>query len=448
MRFKGYFMRRNVLSKVQAWKKKESKKPLLLRGARQVGKTWIVREFGKSYESFIEINLEEKSELISIFDQYYGNPEKLIEQLSLILGVRIIPKKSLLFIDEIQDCPNALMALRYFYEKYSDLDVIAAGSLLEFTMKEISFPVGRIEFIYIFPLNFFEYLEAMDNLELVNFLKEQRSLSKTSVSDVLHEKLIDEIKNYCFIGGMPEVVKTFAATKNYSVCHEIQGDLINNFRFDFNKYASRSKVPHLRLLFDSIPKQFSRKFVYASIVDDIKSRELSQALCLLCDAGLAYMCHHTSGNGVPLSAEINLKKFKAYFVDIGLALKSLGYSPKDLPTTKLSDLVNQGGIMEQFVCQELISQTEKGSLPTVFYWQREALNASAEVDFLISRGRSVVPIEVKSGKHRVSKSLGIFINEKGINGAYYISSDKSDFINLTKEIINLSFYDIHRIFEK
>jgi predicted AAA+ superfamily ATPase len=364
-------MKRNAISRLQTWKNKPHRKPLLLRGARQVGKTWIVREFSKSYSSFVEINLEERSEVIPLFDKLLGQPKKLVEQLSLVLGVKIISKETLLFIDEIQESPSALMSLRYFHENFSELNIIAAGSLLEFTLKEISFPVGRIEFLYLFPMNFYEYLEALGEGNLLEFLtKNSKTERTTSISDVLHNKLLSEIKNYCFIGGMPEVIKTYIDTKDFQACYEIQGDLINNFRFDFNKYASKAKVPHLRLLFDSVPKQFSKKFIYANIADDVKSRELGQALHLLNDAGLVYICYHTSGNGVPLSAEINLKKFKVYYVDIGLALRSLGFNPNELPTTSLSELVNQGGLMEQFVCQEIISQTEKGSVPAIYYWQR------------------------------------------------------------------------------
>jgi hypothetical protein len=442
-------MRRNVFSKLQEWKKKSNRKPLLLRGARQVGKTWLLREFGKSFSSFVEINLEEQPELIQLFDQHMGQPQKIIEQLNLFLNKKIIPKQTLLFIDEIQECPSALMSLRYFHEKLPDLDVVAAGSLLEFTLQEISFPVGRVEFLYLFPLSFYEYLLALEEDELVEFLQKYKfDKSDSQISDLIHNRLVNELRNYCFIGGMPEVVKTYVETKDFQLCFEIQGDLVSNFRFDFSKYASRSKVPHLRMIFDSVPMQFSKKFIYANIADDIKSRELSQALQLLNAAGLVYLCYHSAGNGVPLSAEINLKKFKVYFLDIGLAIRSLGFKPHDLPTTSLSDLVNQGGIMEQFVCQELLSQTEKGSLPMNFYWQREALNSSAEVDFLIGVGKKVVPIEVKSGKQRFSKSLGIFMAEKATTLAYYISMDKSKILSDSKntQVINLSFYDLLKVF--
>lgn len=442
-------MRRNVFSKLQEWKKKRNRKPLLLRGARQVGKTWLLREFGKNFPSFVEINLEAQPELIQLFDQYMGQPQKLIEQLNLILSKKIVPKKTLLFIDEIQESPNALMALRYFHEKLPELDVVAAGSLLEFTLQEMSFPVGRVEFLYLFPLNFYEYLLALGEDELVDYLQKYKYDDQESqISDLIHSRLVNEIKNYCFIGGMPEVVKTYIETKDFQQCFDIQGDLINNFRFDFSKYASRSKVPHLRMLFDSVPTQFSKKFVYANVAEDIKSRELSQALHLLSAAGLVYLCYHSTGNGVPLSAEMNLKKFKVYFLDIGLAIRSLGFKPSELPTTSLSDLVNQGGIMEQFVCQELLSQTEKGSSPMTFYWQRDALNSSAEVDFLIGVGKNVIPIEVKSGKQRFSKSLGIFMNEKKSTVAYYISMDKTKKISRTKnvQVINLSFYDTLKAF--
>lgn len=440
-------MKRLASFQLQQWKKKSRRKPLLLRGARQVGKTWLVREFGKSYSSFVEINLEEQPELISLFNQYKGIPKKIIEHLNLVLGSKIVHGETLLFIDEIQESSDALMSLRYFYEKLPQLDVVAAGSLLEFTLKEISFPVGRIEFLYLFPLNFQEYLLAMGEEQIIKYLHQTSAVEP--IPEITHDKLITEIKNYCFLGGMPEVVKTYIDTGDFQQCFKTQGDLINNFRFDFNKYANRSKVPYMRMVFDSIPMQFAKKWIYSNISSEVKSRELSEALHLLNAAGLSYFCHHTSGNGVPLSAEINLKKFKVYFVDIGLALRILGFTPKDLSITSLSDLVNQGGIMEQFVAQEILSYTEKGSMPMIFYWQREAKSSSAEVDFLMNVGTEVIPIEVKSGKQRFSKSLLLFTQEKKAKLAYYISSDKGKWIinQQNNKIRNLSFYEILKLFE-
>lgn len=422
------------------WKNKGKRKPLLLRGARQVGKTWAVRNLSTYFENFVEINLEERPELHSLFDKYFGRPEKLIEQLGLVLEQKIEIDKTLLFIDEIQENLNALLSLRYFYEKLPGLHVVAAGSLLEFSLKEISSPVGRIEFQYIFPMNFLEYLWAIKREDLVSCIQE---MNKKEISEQVHNLLLDEIKIYSFLGGMPEVIQTYLETKDLRQCSEKQAQLINTYRLDFNKYAKRTQVPHLRLLFDSIPRQFGEKFIYSNIASDIKTRELGSSLELLCEAGLVYKCYHSSSNGVPLSAELNSKKFKAYFLDIGLALKLLGINPKELPLLKYEDLINRGGLAEQFVHQELISQTEKGEIPQTFYWHREAQNSSAEIDFVQSVYEKVIPIEVKSGPGRSSKSLSIFIAEKKANLAIKISKDPFKISeNQTGKLIGMPFYGL------
>lgn len=422
------------------WKNKAHRKPLLLRGSRQVGKTWAIRNLGKSFENFIEINLEERPELHSLFDKYLGQPEKLIEQLGLVLEQKIQIDKTLLFIDEIQENANALISLRYFYEKLPQLHVAAAGSLLEFSLKEISFPVGRIEFLYIFPMNFFEYLLAIQREDLIECIQE---INNKEISLQVHNILLDELKTYYFLGGMPEVIQTYLETKDLRQCSEKQAQLINTFRMDFNKYAKRTQISHLKLLFDSVPRQFGQKFVYANITSAIKTRELSFSLDLLCGAGLVYKCYHSSSNGVPLSAELNNKKFKIFFLDIGLALKLLGINPKELPLLNYDDLINRGGLAEQFVHQELISQTDKGETPQVFYWHREAQNSSAEVDFVQSVHEQVIPIEVKSGPGRSSKSLSIFIAEKKSPLAMKISTGPFS-INETQtgKMICLPFYGL------
>ncbi|HEY8269933.1 MAG TPA: AAA family ATPase, partial [Pseudobdellovibrionaceae bacterium] len=239
-------MYRTINNQLLNWKQSKKRKPLLLRGARQVGKTWVVRQLGQTFDSYVEVNLEKQPELDQLFKENFGKPKLLVKQLNLLLNVRIEPGKTLLFFDEIQENKNALISLRYFYEEMPNLHVIAAGSLIEFALKEISFPVGRIQFHYMFPLNFAEYLIALGRSDL---LAEIQQLPSVKISDGVHEKINEELKTYLFIGGMPEVVQSYLDQRDMRLCSQIQNDLINNFRQDFNKYASRSRVPHLRLVF-------------------------------------------------------------------------------------------------------------------------------------------------------------------------------------------------------
>lgn len=413
-------MERSKLVDLVNWTKKKGRKPLLLRGARQVGKSWLVRELGKQFSSFVEINLEANPEYISIFERQIGSPSKIIEQLSLVLNQQILPGRTLLFIDEIQESSDAIASLRYFYEKLPNLHIIAAGSLLEFTLKELSFPVGRLEFMFLFPMNFTEYLLALGRKGWIDAIE---NMEREEIPEAAHNEILAELRNYLFIGGLPEVVRAYAEERSYIRCAEIQTQILSAYRADFSKYAKRAQVQYLRKVFDSVPRQFSEKFKYVNVASEFKARELGQALDLLCEAGLIYKCFHTSANGPPLGAEASSTKFKCYFLDVGLSLRLLGFVAKDLGSTDFSEFVNRGGLSEQFVAQELISTTRNSMFPELYYWHRDALNSSAEVDFVISDGTAVLPIEVKTGQARTSKSLGIFMSEKKSQKGILLSSE-------------------------
>lgn len=412
-------MERSKLVDLVSWAKKKGRKPLLLRGARQVGKSWLVRELGKQFSSFVEINLEANPEYISIFEKQVGSPLQIIEQLSLVLNQQIIPGRTLLFIDEIQESSDAIVSLRYFYEKLPALHVIAAGSLLEFTLKELSFPVGRLEFMFLFPMSFTEYLIALDRKRWVQAIDK---IEQKEIPELVHTEILAELRNYFFLGGLPEVVRTYAEERSFNRCAEIQTQILSAYRADFSKYAKRAQMQHLRKVFDSVPRQFSEKFKYVNVASELKARELGQALDLLTEAGLIYKCRHTSANGPPLGAEASSTKFKCYFLDVGLSLRLLGLFAKDLGSMNFNELVNRGGLSEQFVAQELISATDNNAFPELYYWHRDALNSSAEVDFVISDGAAVLPIEVKAGQARTSKSLGIFMSEKRTQKGILVSS--------------------------
>ncbi|MBI1862424.1 MAG: ATP-binding protein [Deltaproteobacteria bacterium] len=405
-----------------------------------MGKTWLIREFAKSFPSFCEINLEAQPELIPLFKDYFGKPRELIRYLSAATGKTIQPGSTLLFIDEIQESPQALLSLRYFFENLPELHVVSAGSLVEFVLKELSFPVGRIEFMHLFPLSFEEYLWAVEKKELAEEIKQ--SSENRSLPHALHDAAMKEVRSYLLIGGMPAVVEAYTQKKDFAHCQGIQQLLIANYRADFSKYASRADVPHLRLLFDAIPRTIGQKLKYSHISKEIRSRELSKALGLMEQAGLVYKSVHSSGNGVPLNAESKPEKFKAFLLDIGLAQRILGLNLHELFISTTSPL-HRGRIAEQFVAQELVALTPTNDSPRLFYWHREATSSQAEVDFLLESSGKVKPIEVKSGATGSMKSLHLFIKEKGLSEGYKISEAPfSKIVQNGVTLTNIPFYCI------
>ncbi len=403
-------MKRLVLDILQTWKLNPDRYPLLLRGARQVGKTWVIREHGRLYSHFVEINLEAEPEYISLFKDHYGDPHSLLRAIGFLKNKKIEEEGTLLFIDEIQSSPEALLSLRYFREKKPGFPVIAAGSLLEFTLKEISFPVGRIQFIHLFPMNFEEYLLAQKKEDLLQAIFELPS--QASLPNSVHEKLLEEVALYYFIGGMPKVLQTYVDSGDLVQCQEHQQMIVANFREDFHKYASRANLHYLQILFQAVPRWIGQKFTYSRVDPHLRSRELSTALNLLEQAGLVYKAYHSSANGSPLGSQINPKKFKVFFLDVGLCQRILGLNLSQLYLQRKDLLAHRGSMAEQWVAQELLSYTPKNQSPEIYYWQREEKSALAEVDLLLQKEASIFPFEVKSGEARPTKSLNIFLNEK------------------------------------
>lgn len=402
-------MKRLILFHLDAWKTRSHRSPLLIRGARQVGKTWVLREFGKTFAACVELNLEARTELHATFRELFGKPQELIRALSLVTGEKIIPGRTLLFLDEIQSAKEALQALRYFKEELPDLHVVAAGSLLEFAIRELGFPVGRIETLHLFPLNFEEYLAAKGREDLIQAIKDMESRPLPSA---VHEALVAETASYCMVGGMPEVLDTFLRTQDFQETQNILQKLVTTYRDDFYKYAGRSRIEHLRMVFDGCPRLIGKKFKYAELSSDYKSRELSQALELLCEAGLFYKAHHTAASGLPLKAQIKANHFKVFGVDVGLANRVLGLPLSDLFLRKKELFVHRGALAEQLAAQEWLSYTPPNEAPEIFYWHREAKSSQAEVDLMVEwRGRPL-PLEVKAGAKRTGKSLSLFMEEK------------------------------------
>ncbi|MEK6542965.1 MAG: ATP-binding protein [Elusimicrobiota bacterium] len=435
-------MFRISLDYLAGWKTKKNRMPLLIRGARQVGKTWIVREHGRSYANFVEINLESHPEYISVFREAYGKPRELLNAISLLSGKKLEAGGTLLFIDEIQECKEALLSLRYLKENLGEQHVIAAGSLLEFTFKELSYPVGRIEFFHLFPMNFEEFLLASNRQELIHAIVS--SSRNQPLLEAVHEKLLGEAALYCLIGGMPEAVKAYVDSGDLQNCQNIQQILAANFRDDFYKYASKANVEHLRVVFQGAPRLLGQKFKYSNVDANIKSRELSSALVLLEQAGLIFRVHHTSANGLPLASQIDPKKFKVFCLDIGLCYRLLWLNLSQLFLERRELLANRGAVAEQFVAQELISFTPPNQNPQLYYWHRETRSSQAEIDLLTEYQNDVLPIEVKSSGGGGLKSLRLFLaeKEKYVRMGVKVSTDN---FGVKGDVISLPAYGLMRL---
>ncbi|HSO87565.1 MAG TPA: ATP-binding protein [Draconibacterium sp.] len=404
------YLTRKIDKELQLWKSEHGRKPLLLRGARQVGKSSSVRKLGESFRSFLEINFEENKKIHSLFNGDL-TPQVLCENLSLMFDKEIIPGETLLFFDEIQSCIPAISSLRFFYEKMPELHVIAAGSLLEFALSEIpSFGVGRIRSIFMYPLSFDEFLDAVGQQKL----RELKSIAdaQNPLAGPLHDKLLTLLKKFLIIGGMPEAVRNYVTKNDLRECQRVLDDLIISFRNDFAKY--KVKIPSLRIreVFDSVVQQAGGKFVYTKASQNLNTAQIKEALELLIMAGLVIPVTHTSANGIPLGAEVNLKKRKMLLIDTGLFQRLMQLDISELLLGDGFDLINKGEIAEQFVGLEIVKNTSCYEQKELFYWHREALNSNAEVDYLIQKQNDIVPLEVKSGTKGSMNSMFLFLKEK------------------------------------
>lgn len=388
------------------WKIDRFRKPLLLRGARQVGKTFAVRRVGSQFKSFVEVNFERLEGVASIFDKDLI-PEKMITSLSLLLKTSIIPGETLLFFDEVQEAPRALLALRYFYEEMPNLHVIAAGSLLEFAIEKVGIPVGRISMLYMYPLSFFEYLVATDNhLMGKKILNHPPGMPMT---EALHQKALSLLGEYLSIGGMPEVVARWTQTKAPASSLQVLQQISATYRQDFEKYARKAQVKYLDQLFRQIPHFAGKEFSYKEIHGEYRKRELAPALELLERAHIIHHIRYASGQGIPIGAETDFDTFKVIYLDIGLCQSILGSDISVWFLDPLNGFENRGAVAEGFVGQELICYACPTSKAEVYFWKRKKKNSSAEVDYLIQRGETILPIEVKSGHGSTLRSLHLFL---------------------------------------
>ncbi len=417
------YFKRHIDHDLLAWKEAKQHKPLLLRGARQVGKSSAVKELGKHFKYFIEVNLERNITLQDLFGNDL-NIQTICAQLSAIYKTPIIAGETLLFIDEIQVSQRAIASLRYFYEEMPELHVIAAGSLLEFALNDLpSFGVGRIHSLYMYPFSFDEFLLAQGHDALLAF--KQQANAEHPLSAVIHNELVKQLRSFYLVGGMPEAVQAWVATGNYMSCARVQQDILLTYQDDFKKYKTRILPELLKKTLRSVALQAGQKFVYAQVDVNLESRAVKQALSLLSLAGLIIPVTHTSANGLPLGAEANDKYQKYLFLDIGLMQKLLALQPADVLMGDEVHFVNKGGLSEMFAGLELVKYSSYELPAEMYYWQRIERNATAEVDYLVSVSGEIIPIEVKAGTQGSMQSLRLFMSLK--NPPYAVRTSLENF---------------------
>lgn len=402
---------------LKEWAQKKDRKPVLLRGARQVGKSTAVRNLAKSFKSFVEINFERQPEYKALFT---GNlvVERIVPQVSAISGQNITAGETLLFLDEIQLCPEAFMSLRFFKEDMPQLHVIAAGSLLEFALEELpTFGVGRIHSMFMFPMTFDEFLYANGEGILVE-VRNQASAERPLPSP-LHEKLVSIFRTYLLIGGMPEVVAKWVDTHDYLQCQELQDDLLISYEDDFPKYRKKVDPQLLRMTLRSAASQATQKFSYSAVGGGYRIDEVKKALEMLILAGLCVPVIRTDANGLPLGSGADMAYRKILIFDPGIMLRILNMTLGDISditteilTESASNLVNRGPLAELVAGLEMQRYQSPNMRHTIYYWLRKAKNSQAEIDYVDSFGRNVLPIEIKAGMKGGMKSLWIFMREK------------------------------------
>ncbi len=415
------YIQRNIDVKFLEWKDNPMRKPLLLRGARQVGKSSAVRHFGKEFQFFAEVNFE-RHKTVKTFFQGDIDIRLIVQKIAIYINVPIEEGKTLLFLDEIQECPEAIMALRFFKEDYPGLHVIAAGSLLEFTLQELpTFGVGRIHTLFMYPMTFDEFLNANNENGLISMKKQADS--QHPLDAAFHEKLIEYFRIYLLVGGMPEAVLAWIKTHNFNQCSHIQEDIILTYEDDFGKYKKRVSPDLLRTTLHGICHQPGEKITFKQISADYRSSQIREAVRLLTLAGLVVPVIATSGNGIPLDAEANEKNMKILLLDSGLLLSVLQlegnlaqHLVELIMTGSPQDLVNKGGLVEMVAGLELLRNKPCVQRQKMFYWEKSG-NSIAEIDYLDTFHLKVTPIEIKSGTQGGMKSLWQFMREKRLTEA-------------------------------
>lgn len=410
----GYYIR-NIDGELLKWKDSSRRKPLLIRGARQVGKSTAVRELGKKFKYFVELNLEKQPSLSALFTDDI-DVKSTCSKISATLAIPIVAGETLLFIDEIQVSKQAIMSLRYFKEDYPELHVIAAGSLLEFTLEELSsFGVGRIRSIYMYPFSFDEFLTAQGLQTQVDYKKQANA--GNPLPEPMHNKMTGQLRSYLLVGGMPAAVSEWIETHDYLECSRIHNDILDTYQDDFSKYKKRVSPDILRQVLRSAALQAGQKFVYSRVADDVHSSVIKDALHMLTLAGLIIPVRHTDGNGLPLGAEVKSAFTKYLFMDTGLMMAMLGIPSKDILLSSDTNLVNKGALAEMFSGLEIVKYGDCFTKAEQYYWQQNSKTGNAEIDYLTVKDSKIIPIEVKANTRGSMQSLYLFMRKKHLGNA-------------------------------
>jgi len=412
-------MKREITQYLKEWKNRKDRNPLILRGARQVGKTYIVEEFAKSdFKNCLKINLEEKPELKKLF--FDNDVNRILTELSIVLNENVSSGDTLFFIDEIQACPEAIQSLRYFKEKIPELHVICAGSLLDHTLNEMKLPmpVGRVEFLYMYPLNFKEFLVAINQEKLISYIQEF-DFTKP-FSEVIHNQIARHLRFYFFIGGMPAVVKNFAENNRLPDIQRIQNNILTSIQYDFAKYRTRKQQEYLQIVLRYCGRYPGRKIKYSNIDREIRSTYLKESIEKLVLSRIIHSIKHSNASKVPIAEHVKEDVFKTVFMDIGFVNQL-----NQIELTGLDNLVtaNEGMLAEQFIAQELFCIQPAWLSPALFYWSREEKNSNAEVDYIFQHKNDIYPVEVKAGKTGTLKSMQMYLFEKKLRKGIRFNMD-------------------------
>lgn len=429
-------MYRIAIEKLLKWKQSKRRKPLIIEGARQVGKTWLMKEFGRqAYEDTVYINFDSNSRMAELFAPDLDT-ERLIMGLELYAGRKIDPEKSLLIFDEVQEVPRALTALKYFYENAPQYNIVCAGSLLGIALHQgTSFPVGKVDFLKLYPLSFNEFLRAIGEERFAELLDKRDFQMITS----FRQTYIDALKQYYFVGGMPEAVQSFAENKDFNEVREIQRRILAAYEQDFSKHVPNEIVPRLRMLWNSIPSQLAKenkKFIYGLVREGARAKEYETAIMWLCDCGLVHKVSRVNTAGIPLRAYEDLKAFKLFLVDVGLLGCMAGLRQRTLLDGNALFVEFKGALTEQYVCQQLKTIENLD----VYYYTND--RGSCEVDFVVDTGERIVSVEVKAEINLKAKSLKTY-REK-FSPEVAVRTSMADY---KKEdwLVNLPLYAIDQI---
>ncbi len=436
------------------WKENPRRKPLLVRGARQVGKSSSIRHLGKTFRYFLEVNFERNPEVAEIFKEN-RDVRNITNKLFDFYGIPIVPGETLLFLDEIQKCEDAIHSLWFFKEDYRDLHVIAAGSLLEFALKDLSsFGVGRVSSLFIHPMSFDEFLLATGKQGLLNAKKDCDTTHP--LMELFYNKLVESFRSFMLVGGMPEAVATYAETGSYRYSSDVVNEILQGYQDDFAKYSAKANPVLLRQTLISVAHQAGGKFVYNKVEGQYRSSEIKNALEMLRDAGLVIPAYHTDANGVPLGAEINERVVKYLIHDSGILLAILGIDDdtdariKEIMIANSIDLVDKGHVAEMIAGLELIKYASPQKRHQLYYWQNMNKGTCAEVDYIIAQGSELIPVEVKSGvKGSMSSMYALMRNpQKHINKGIRCSLENLGRFQSSdgKEIDIIPIYAISKLF--